>query len=181
MAYRRQTSKGKVYEFTEDVETLTGWSQHGSGQVHSDGFSLAATRRLENFEGVAFGRGQSQNPDRAEGFLYFDAYDDSTTPVQLNGRYEIVILNAADEKLATVKRGRLSEARNGDPQQLGGSDSRGDYGVPFPYQRLRSGKGEVISDDYKIGVRINLDSGTDTFSPSNSDLLAEGYSGRKLN
>lgn len=179
MTYRRRTSRGDVYEFTEDVETLTGWSTHNGANVGSDGFTTVAKRRLEDFEGIAFGRGQSQNPERAEGFFYFDAQN--STPAALSGQYEIVILNAADEKLATVKRGRLSEARTGDPVQLGGSDNRGDYGVPFKYQKLRRGRGEVIGDDYKVGIRLQLDSGTDTFSVSDSDLLAEGFSGRKIN
>lgn len=185
MAYRRQTSDNDVFEFTEDVETLDGWALHGPGQAHSDGFTLVASRQLDRAEGVAFGRGQSQNPDRAEAYLYFDARSDDAdgdgTPDALNGKYEIVVLNAADEPIATVDRGRLAEVRNGDPQQLGGTDTRGDYGVPFPYKRLRRGRGEVIGDDYKIGVRLNLDSGNDAFNVSNSDLLAEGYSGRKMN
>jgi hypothetical protein len=181
MVYKRQTSDGDVFEFTEDAETLDGWSQHGSGQVHDDGFSLAATRALDRPEGFAFGRGNSENPDRAEGYLYFDAQNG--TPAALSGKYEIVILNAADEVLATVDRGRLEEVRQGDPQQLGGTDTRGDYGVPFKYKRLRRGKGEVMGDDYKLGIRIELanGSGTDSFSVADSDLIAEGYSGRKVN
>lgn len=185
MAYRRQDSKGKVFEFTEDVETLADWSLHGNGTAHSDGFSLVAKRRLDSFEGIAFGRGQSSNPDRAEAYLYFDALSDDAdadgSPDVLDGSYEIVVMNGADEVLATVDRGRLSEVRNGDPQSLGGADTRGNYGTPFKYQALRNGRGEVMGDDYKIGIRLQLDSGSDELNISNSDLLAEGYSGRKLN
>lgn len=183
--YRRQTSDGNVFEFTRDVETLAGWALHGQGNAHNDGFSLVAKRALESWEGIAFGRGRSQNPDRAEAYLYFDARSDDAdadgTADILTGQYELVVLNGADEKIATVDRGRLDEVRNGDPQSLGGADTRGDYGVPFPYTVLRKGKGEVIGDDYKIGLRLNLDSGNDAFHVGNSDLLAEGFSGRKVN
>lgn len=179
--YRRQTSEGKVYEFTQDVETLSGWTLHGTGTAHDDGFALVASRRLEDHEGIAFGRGNSENPDRAEAFLYFDALSDdadaSGSPDVLNGSYELVVLNAADEVLATIDRGRLAEVRDGDPS----TDSRGDYGVPFKYRSLRGGKGEVIGEDYKIGVRLQLDSGNDELHIGNSTLKAEGYSGRKLN
>jgi len=173
--YSRQTSDGDLFEFTRDSENLTDYDQHGGGQAHSDGFSLVAKRALASWEGIAFGRGESENPDRAEGYLYFDAVDDGST--DMTGQYELVVLNGADEKLATIARGPIDEAREGDPS----TDPRGDWGIPFPYVALRRGRGEVMGDDYKIGVRVNLDSGTGTFSPSNSTLRAEGYSGRKQN
>jgi hypothetical protein len=185
MAYTRVDSDGKTFEFTGDVETLAGWSLHGQGTAHSDGFQLVARRALASWEGIAFGRGQSENPDEAEAYLYFDARSDDAdadgTPDVLTGQYEIVVLNGANEKLATVDRGRLEEVRSGDPKRLGGSDKRGEYGVPFKYKTLRKGRGEIMGDDYQIGLRLNLDSGNDALNLSNSDLLAEGYSGRKVN
>lgn len=179
--YVRQTKSGKQFEFTEDTETLAGYSLHGNGQAHADGFSLVAKRRLEDWEGIAFGRGQSENPDRAEAYLYFDpASDDadaSGSPDPLNGQFEIVILNSADNVIATVRRGTISEYRQGDPDV----DKRGEYGKPFKYAALRGGKGEVMTDAYQVGIRLKLDSGTDEIVLGNSTLSAEGYSGRKQN
>jgi hypothetical protein len=176
MVYYRETSDGKVFEFTPDSETLEGYSEHGAANAHADGYSLVFKRRLDDFEGVAFGRGQSENPDRAEAYIWADIQNDSSTSITA-GQLELVILNSADEKLATIYRRPLDEVARGDPS----NDSRGDWGVPFPYQVLRQGRGEVIGDDYQIGVRVKLNSGNEALSQSNSSMRAEGYSARKQN
>jgi hypothetical protein len=174
--YTRTNNRGKVYEFTEDRETLAGWSVHGGGNAHSDGFTTVAKRELNRPEGIAFGRGQSHNPDRAEAYLYLDAQDNGATA--MTGKYEIVILNAANEKVATVDRGRLEEVRDGDPD----NDSRGDWGKPFPYKKIRGGKGEVLGGSgHKVALRLNLDDGEGVFSVGNSSMVAEGRSGRLIN
>lgn len=176
MVYYRQTSDGDLLEFSPDSETLTDYEEHGAANAHDDGFSLVFKRRLEDFEGVAFGRGTSENPDRAEAYLWASIENDSDTVIT-DGQFELVVLNSADEKLTTIYRRPLDEVNRGDPS----SDTRGDWGVPFPYQQLRRGRGEVIGDDYKIGVRIKLNSGTEALSQSNSSMRAEGFSGRKQN
>lgn len=175
MVYYRQAD-GNRYEFSPDSETLEGYQEHGNAQAHSDGYSLIFKRRLEDFEGVAFGRGQSENPDRAEAYLWADIVNDSGTSIT-DGHLEIVVLNSADEKLATIYRRPLDEVARGDPS----NDSRGDWGAPFPYQKLRDGQGEVIGDDYQIGVRLNLNTGSEDLSQVDSSMRAEGFSGRKIN
>lgn len=182
--FLRKDADGNIFQFSEDTENLTGWQLHGTGQAHDDGYSLVAKRRLESYEGISFGRGSSENPDRAEAYLFFDARSDDAdadgTPDILNGKYELVVLNGADEVQAVIDRGQISQTRQGDPQQLGGADSRGDWGTPFKYKDLGE-NGEIMGDDWKVGIRLNLDSGNDEFHVGNSDLLAEGYSGRRQN
>lgn len=176
MVYYRVTSDGKVYEFTPDSETLADYQEHGGANAHADGFNLVFKRRLDDFEGVAFGRGQSENPDRAEAYLHASIENDSDTVIT-DGQFELVVLNSADERLSTIYRRPLDEVNRGDPS----TDTRGDWGVPFPYQVLRQGRGEIISDDYQIGVRIKLNSGTEALSLANSSMRAEGYSALKQN
>ncbi|MDS0243940.1 MULTISPECIES: hypothetical protein [unclassified Haloferax] len=174
--YRRQTSDGDLYEFSADSETLSGYSEHGGANAHADGYSLVFKRRLDDFEGVAFGRGSSENPDRAEAYIWASIENDADTVIT-DGQFELVVLNSADEVLATIYRRPLDELNKGDPS----TDSRGDWGVPFPYQRLRRGRGEIMGDDYQIGVRVKLGSGTESLSQANSSMRAEGYSALKKN
>jgi len=174
--YRRRTGDGDLFEFSPDSENLSDYNEHGDAGAHADGFALVFKRRLEDYEGIAMGRGESENPDKAEAYFWMDLQNDSAAAVT-DGHAELVVLNSADEVLTTIYRRPLDELSKGDPS----TDTRGDWGVPFPYQRLKKGKGEVIGDDYQIGVRIRLNSGTETLSVSNSSMRAEGYSGRKQN
>jgi|GEM_PF-2665358 len=178
MVYYRETSDGDVFEFSPDSETLVDYNEHGGAQAHADGFSLVFKRRLADFEGLAFGRGTSENPDRAEAYLWMNLVNDSGTAIT-DGHLELVVLNSADEKLpgGTIYRRPLDEAAKGDPS----TDSRGDWGVPFPYQALRGSKGEIMGDDYQIGVRVKLNSGSESLSVADSSARMEGYSARKQN
>jgi hypothetical protein len=180
--YTRTDSKNNVYQFTEDRETLAGWGKHGTGKAHSDGFTTVAKRTLSKPEGIAFGRGTSQNPDKAEAYFYLDARSDDedsdSTPDKLNGQYELVVLNAANEVVNVIDRGRLDEVRKGDPS----NDTRGDWGKPFPYKAIAGGKGEILGGaGHSIGLRVNLDSGEDSLVVGNSTMVAEGYGGRLIN
>lgn len=174
--YTRVTSDDDAFQFAPDSENFSDYSEHNAAQAGPDGFTLAFKRRLDDYEGIAFGRGTSENPDRAEAYIWMEVQNDAGTVVT-DGHAEIVVLNSADEVLTPIYRRPLDELNQGDPS----TDSRGDWGQPFPYQTLRKGKGEVIGDDYKIGVRIRTNSGTETLSVANSSMRAEGYSGRKIN
>ncbi len=174
--YNRVTSDGDLFQFSPDSENFADYVEHGNASAHADGFQLVFKRRLEDFEGIAFGRGQSENPDKAEAYAWLDLQNDSAAAVT-DGHAEIVVLNSADEVLAPIYRRPLDELAKGDPS----TDTRGDWGVPLPYQQLNEGKGEVIGDDYQIGLRVRLNSGTETLSVSNSSARIEGYSGRKQN
>jgi hypothetical protein len=189
--YAITASEGRKYLFSEDRETLAGYTEFGDGVAHSDDFSTVATRRLERSEGIAFGRGNSNNPDRAEAYFYFDARGDDggdadTDPDPLEGEYKIVVLNAANNVVGLVDRGRLEEVRQGDP--LDPNSKRGEWGKPFKYRSLRNGSGEIVGGNgHKLGIQIKLDpaaDGTtvsDGFVVANSAMIAEGYKGSLVN
>lgn len=173
-------ANGRKYEFTTDTHDLSGFTESTDANVHEDGFRTVATWDLEDGEGVAFGDGTSKNPDKAEAYIHLDAMDSSTTPVALNGQARLVVLNSAGEKVpgGTIYQNRLSRLRNGDPS----TNDRGKWGVPFPYQAIRGGKGEVLGKGgYQIGIQLKLDSGSETFSLANSEMTAEGWTGTVQN
>jgi len=172
--YRRETSDGEVYEFVPATHTLTGFETVNGAQAGPDSDVLVAADRLEDSEGRAYGRGDSANPDRAEAYAYLDIQDTDANPVA--GRAKLVVLNSANRVLATIAQFELSRARRGDPS----TGVRGDWGVPFKYRSLRNGRGEVIGDDYQIGLTVRTESGTATVSLDNSTMTIEGYQGEKL-
>lgn len=180
--YTRTDQRGNEYQFSEDRHDLTNFSLVGTGQAVDDTYQTVAAWPLEREEGVAFGRGSTTNPDRAEAFIYFDARSDDAdgdgTPDALSGRFKLVVLNSANKVVATLDRGQLDEVRDGDPA----NDSRGDWGKPFPYKVIANGMGEVLGGQgHKVGIQIELNSGSDELNLSNSQLIAEGYGGELQN
>ena len=178
MAYAIKDARGRTWYFSEDRHDLTEFSDFGTAEVISDDYRLASVWDLDDGVGVAFGRGSSTNPDRAEAYFHFDAQDDGNADI--NGRGKLVVLNTANEKVGLIYQGPLASFRRGDPT----ADERGKWGVPFPYQAIRSGAGEVLGNGgYKVGMLIQTDSatGTATFSTANSSMTAEGYRGTVQN
>jgi hypothetical protein len=186
MTYTR-TKDGKEYRFRPGVITLAGWELHNGGQCGSDGLELVATRPLDRQEGYAVGRGQSENPDRAEAYRWLDARSDDAdgdgNPDKLEGEYEIVVVNPANKIVDTIDGGRLDELRRGDPDV----DSRGDWGKPCAYRTLQNGKGEIVGwNGYKLGLAIELDPAADgsdvqdNFHIGNSGMQYEGYRGKLI-
>ncbi len=175
--YRRNDSRGNVYQFAEDRHDLDDFEDFGDASIHSEDFRTVSTWELDRSTGVALGRGSSTNPDEAQAFFHLDARNESDAAIT-GGRYKIVILNAANEPIAVLERGTLAEAANGDPD----TDSRGDWGKVLPYRTIANGKGELLGGQgHKLALQIQLTSGTDTFSTANSSMIAEGYRGTLQN
>lgn len=177
MAYARQAA-GRIFKFTGDTHDLGEFTATTDTTVHDSGFRTVATWDLDDGEGVAFGDGTSRNPDRAEAYIHVDALNNATSPVSLDGQFKLVVLNKAGEVVDDIYQNKLDRLRNGDPT----TDKRGAWGVPFPYQAIKNGKGEVLGKGgYEIGIQIQLKSGSDTFSLGNSTMTAEGHSGAVQN
>lgn len=171
MTYTRSAGSRR-FRFTPDTHDLSNFTEMSDTNVGNDEFSTVAYWDLDEGEGVAFGEGRSKNPDKAEAYIYLDPQN--STPAALNGKAKLVVLNAANQVVDEIYTNKISKLRNGDPA----TDSRGDWGVPFPYQAIKAGKGEVLGKGgYKIGIQLKLDSGTDAFSLSDSTMEAEGFSG----
>lgn len=181
MTYVASVSAGE-YHFGPDTFTTADFTEWPDPSVNSESFTTVATMDLRNGEGVALGRGNTSNPDRAEGFIFLDAVDNdpdgdgTNDPIQ--GRAKIVVLNTNNTPIDTIWRGRLSELRQGDPAVDG--EKRRDR-KPFPYQTpTKKQVGEVYGEDYSIGLQIQTDSAKVTFSLSASRAKIEGYYGENM-
>ena len=176
-----KTPPAGTYSFQADTFRSDDLTPFGSDQtVQEDDFRTVAKMDLRQGEDVALGRGNSENPLQAQGFLYFDARsandaDGDGNKDKLSGRVRFVVLNASNTVVGYIWRGRLDQLRTGE------ADTNRRDRQPFPYQTIRSGAAEVYGDDYSIGMQIELDSGTDEFSLSASTLKADGYKGEKMN
>lgn len=176
MAFVKKVPAG-TYDFGPDTFKSGDFTEFPDPSVNDAEFTTVATMDLRDGEGVALGRGNTSNPDRAEGFAFMDVQ--STTPAELNGRAKLVVLNQNNTPVDTIWRGRIDELRQGDPAVDG--EKRRDR-KPFPYQTPAGKKaGEVYGDSYSIGLQIELDDGTDTFSLADSRFRLEGYYGEKMN
>lgn len=178
--YVKRTNSGK-YTFAPDTFKVTDFTEMNDASVNDDEFSTVAEMDLRRGEGAALGRGDSEIPEYAEGFQYVDARsandaDADGNPDKLSGRVQYVVLNPNNRVVDTIWRGRLSELR------VGQADSDRNSRQPFSYKTpATKSEGEIYGEEYSIGIQIELDSGTDTFSLSDSVLKIEGYSGEKLN
>lgn len=174
--YARNDGRGNTYQFTKGTHTLATYSEATETTVSEEEFRTVARDKLERSEGGAFGRGTSENPDRAEAYKYLEIMDDADALIP--GEYQIVVENAAGKTVAVIDRGRTDEVNAGDPA----NDKRGEYGVPFPYAAISGGKGEVLGGQgHSFALQVQPDSGTAVFSLANSTVQMEGHKGELVN
>lgn len=183
MAYVKTVPAGE-YHFGPDTFKTDDFTEFPDPSVNSEEFTTVATMDLRKGEGAALGRGNTSNPDEAEGFIFMDVLSASDSDSDgnndpINGRAKIVVLNTNNTPVDTIWRGRLSELRDdGDPAVDG--EKRRDR-KPFPYQTpVEKATGEVYGEDYSIGLQIETDDGTATFSLAASRFRIEGYYGENM-
>lgn len=172
--FTRTDSRGNRFLFAEATHTFSDFSESTQVTLSPEEWRTVAYNALDRSEGVSFGRGSSQNPDRAEAYKYLEAMDDQSTSALIPGEYRIVVENASKNVVAVIDRGRTDEVDKGDPS----SDSRGDWGKPNPYRPISGGKGEVLGGQgHRIALQLKPDSGTPDFSLSDSTMHMEGFKG----
>ena len=136
--YTRTDQRGNAYQFSTAPHTFSDFTEATDATATEDNFRTLAYNELDREEGVAFGRGSSSNPDRAEAYKHLTIHDGADALI--SGEYKLVVENAAGKVVAVIDRGRTDEVNKGDPS----TDSRGDWGKPAPYRAIRDGKGEVL-------------------------------------
>jgi len=171
--YIRTVSQGR-FTFSPDTFKADDFNEMNDSSCNDETFSTVAKLDLRRGEGAALGRGDSEVPEYAEGFQYVDLQNDSASP--LTGRVKYVVLNPNNRVVDTIWKGRIDELRVGE------ADKDRSERQPFSYKTpAQTSKGEVYGEEYSIGIQVELDDGTDTFSLSDSTMKIEGYSGEKLN
>lgn len=177
MSYQVKGDKGRKYEFSNDQHDLVPFEEAADATVTEEEFTTVARWSLDEAEGVAFGVGNSRNPDRAEGYNYFDAVNADATAFE--GRVRYVVLNAANDVVATISRHRAEQLRAGSAAPADRRDR-----APYPYQNIRGGSGEVIGGDgHKVAIQLQgkQGAGLQTFDLAASEAVIEGYRGRLIN
>lgn len=152
--------------YSPDEFDLSDFTTASSTEVGDDEFQTVERLEVEKGEGVYIGQGSTTNPLQAEGSIEGDIQNDGST--SLNGEYRLVVLNSQNNMVpgGIIARGRLSALRQSRANSLDGDIT------PF--------KDKEVMEPYSVGLQIRLDSGTDTYSNTNSTFSADGYSGEAI-
>jgi hypothetical protein len=154
------------YRFNPTPLTLANdFTVRTSLQVGPDEFSTVEEIDVEEGEGVRVGQGTSANPLQAEGSIRGDIQDNGGADI--DGKYRLVVLNTQNNVKDIVKQGSIDEIEQTRANSLDGDIT------PV------SGKPEIYEPN-KLGFQLKTDSGTATYSRSNSSLTIDGYLGEKL-
>jgi len=155
------------YLFTGEQFTLAAdFDVRTSTQVGPDEFTTVEEIDVEQGEGVVIGQGSSSNPLQAEGSIRGDIQDDASADV--DGRYRLAIVNPQNN---VVQNGVISQGTINDLEQTRANSLDGDI---TPYT------GREIYEPFKLVLQLKTNSGTQTYSSSNSSLTLDGYRGEVL-
>jgi hypothetical protein len=152
--------------YSPDIFNLSDFNAASSTEVGDDEFSTTARFPVEEGESVLVGRGTSENPLQAEGNIEGDLQDSGGS--SMNGQYRLVALNPQNNiaNNGVIARGTISELRETRPNSLDGD--------------LQTFVDKEIRDPFSLGLQVRLDSGTATYSQSNSNLKIRGFRGEQL-
>jgi hypothetical protein len=153
--------------YSPDVFDLGDFSTASATQVGDTEFSTVEVFDIEEGEGVYVGRGTSSNPLQAEGSIEGNIKNGGNSDI--NGRYRLVVLNSQNNTVngGVLARGRISELRKTRSNSLDGDIQ------PFVDKEVR--------EPYQVGLQVRVDSGTETYSSSNSTLEIDGFLGEAFN
>jgi len=160
---------GSLFAFNPGKVRDSEFSEASNMDAVSDAWMPMLFWDVPQGQAVAFGRGDSYNPDKAEGFVHIDIQNASAAAV--DGEVRLAIYNSAGERVDTIYRNDTDTLRQG---------SAADATVPFPYQAIRGGAGEV-GYPYTIALEVRTDTGTETVSLSDSAIGVDGYKGNRKN
>lgn len=154
-------------EYAPDVFSLSDFATASSTEVGDDNFSLVEIFAIEQGEGVYIGRGNSENPLQAQASVDGNLKDSGGSDI--TGRYKLAVLNSQNNLVdgGTLVRGRISELRKTRPNSLDGDITQ--------FVDI-----EVL-EPYKVGLLVRTNSGTTTYSSSNSSLEIDGFLGEAKN
>jgi len=169
------------FTFSPDTFMTSDFVEMSNTDITEDTYRTVAEMDLRRGEGAAIGRGDTEIPEYAEGFIFADVRsandgDGDGNKDAIVGRGKIVVLNANNTVVDTIWSGRLDELRTGE-QDKNRRDRK-----PLQYQTPgEKAAGEVYGEEYSIGLQVKPDSGTDKFSLAASSWKIEGYYGAKQN
>jgi len=133
-------------------------------EVGPDEFTTVEELSVDKGESVTLGRGTSVNPLQAEGAYSGDIQDSGTGDI--DGNFRVVVLNSQNKVIRRISQGTIDQLENTRANSLDG------YIQPF--------SGIEVAEPYKVGLQLRTNSGTQTYSSSNSNLSLDGVQGETL-
>lgn len=153
------------YLFTPEQFTLaTDFSERTSTQVGPDEFSTVEEFDMEQGEGFRLGQGYSSNPLQAESSIRGDIQDDGNADI--DGRFRLVVLNEQNNVVDVLTQGTIDEIEDARANSIDG--------------HITTLDDREIYEPMKIGLQLKTNTGTSTYSSSNSSLTIDGYRGETL-
>lgn len=91
----------EVYEYNADGDDSEEFVATGNVDVVTSRYRTLATRALDSGEGLQFGRGSSERPDKAEGFADIEMVDDTNGNVQ-HGKYRLTLRTKSGQLVGII-------------------------------------------------------------------------------
>ncbi|MFB6144675.1 MAG: hypothetical protein ABEJ98_05180, partial [Candidatus Nanohaloarchaea archaeon] len=135
----------------------------GNTDVVPDEFRTIATLKLEDGEAVTFGRGTSENPLQAQGFIYGKFVDSAGN--RISGNLRITVRTKSGNLVGYVTKKDLDEID-------AGASNRSER-VPFSIQRVNGSA--KIADPYVLHLEMRADSAATFDYDGANSLKADGY------
>jgi len=155
MAIRRNR---ETFSLANDFDVRT------NTEVGPDEFTTVEEFNVEKGETVELGQGRSSNLLQAEGNAAGDIQ--SGSPSDIDGKFRFVVLNSQNNVVQPITQGTIDELEVTRSNNLDG------YILPRT--------GIEIADPYKLGLQLKTNSGTQTYSRSNSNLDVKGVRGEEM-
>lgn len=141
----------------------------------SAGHETVATLDVEDGLAEWFGRGASNNPLQAQGFIGVRLVND-TAAAQATGTYRIAVRNAQGRRLYNIHEGDLASEDLFDGAAGSGTEKSRKDREPFPSaSRVWETEPRQITVDVDVNSDITVD-----FGEAETELKAEGYQAEAL-
>jgi hypothetical protein len=147
-----------VLTFANDFVTRT------ATQVGPDEFQTVEEFDVDDGESVELGVGQDRNPTDAQGSVSGDIQDNGGSDI--NGRFRFVVLTPSNNVVRILASGSI------DRLELTRSNGLDGYLLP---------RTDVeVKDPYEVGFQLRTNSGSSTYSGSNSSLDVDAITGEQV-
>jgi hypothetical protein len=153
-----------AWQYSADVLTLDNdFATRTSTELGPDEYSTTEVYTLPDGESAELGVGEDRNPTDAQGSISGDIQDGGNSDI--DGKFRFVVLNPANNVVQVLASGSI------DRLELSRTNGLDGY--------LQPRTGVEIREPYKLGLQLRTQSGTATYSGSNSSLDVDVISGEK--
>jgi len=154
-----------MWQYSADVRTFANdFATRTSTEVGPDEFSTVEVFDVPDGESVELGVGENRNPTDAQGSISGDIQDGGNSDI--DGTFRMVVLNAANNVVQVLARGSI------DRLELTRTNGLDGY--------LQPRTGAEIREPFKLGFQLQTNSGTATYSGSNSSMDVDVISGEQV-